>query len=236
MLQIFIKNIYRTFIFPFKKVWLYFNKKVVFDIRAYADRKTTFEGYNSLGMESFVSDTCVGYGSYIADFSKIFNTKIGKYVSIGQGVYTAIGSHPTAENVSTSPTFFSQEPRNRLRCVDKQCFDEYKYVTDKNKYCIKIGNDVWIGNNVTILQGITIGDGAVIGAGAVVTRNVEPYAVYVGNPARKIRSRFSDEEISCLLEFKWWNKDIDWIKRNGYRFANVNDTIAMMNSGEDYNE
>lgn len=67
-----------------------------------------------------------------------------------------------------------------------------------------IGNDVWIGSNVVILGGLNIGDGAVIGAGAVVTKDVQPYSIVVGNPAREIKKRFSEQIISDLMEIKWW--------------------------------
>lgn len=69
---------------------------------------------------------------------------------------------------------------------------------------VEIGNDVWIGDNVVILKG-KIGDGAVIGAGAVVTRDVPPYAIVAGNPARVIKYRFDDETIRKLLKEKWWD-------------------------------
>lgn len=211
--------IYRTFLFPLKKLYITFTKHVIFDIKAYADRKTVFEGYNSLGMEVFLSESSLGHGSYIADYSKIYRTFIGRYTSIGQCVNTAIGNHPISDNISTSPSFFSTDPRNDLHLVKEQLFGEYVQEKDE-EYSIYIGNDVWIGNNVTILQGVRIGDGAVIGAGSVVTKDVEAYAVYVGNPARKIRYRFEPEEIQKLLALKWWEKDRVWIVANAQVFAN----------------
>jgi acetyltransferase-like isoleucine patch superfamily enzyme len=69
---------------------------------------------------------------------------------------------------------------------------------------ITVGNDVWIGWGATILPGVTIGDGAVVGARSVVTRDVRPYAVVAGNPARELRRRFSDEQVEQLLEIAWW--------------------------------
>ena len=69
-----------------------------------------------------------------------------------------------------------------------------------------IGNDVWIGYEASILAGVTIGDGAIIGTRAVVTKDVPPYTIVGGVPARQIRKRFSDEVISTLLTLKWW----DW--------------------------
>jgi len=74
-----------------------------------------------------------------------------------------------------------------------------------------IGNDVWIGQNAVILPGVHIGDGAIIGANSVVGRNVEPYTIVAGNPAKLLRKRFDDELTELLLRFKWWDKSIDEI-------------------------
>ncbi|HHT7856266.1 Vat family streptogramin A O-acetyltransferase [Pasteurella multocida] len=77
-----------------------------------------------------------------------------------------------------------------------------------------IGNDVWIGYNATIMPGVQIGDGAIIGTSAVVTKNVPPYTIVAGNPARVIRKRFSPEKIEQLLALKWWDWEIEKITRN----------------------
>ena len=74
-----------------------------------------------------------------------------------------------------------------------------------------IGNDVWIGQNAVILPGVHIGDGAIIGANSVVGRDVDPYTIVVGNPARVLRKRFDDELIDLMLRFKWWDKGIEEI-------------------------
>ena len=74
-----------------------------------------------------------------------------------------------------------------------------------------IGNDVWIGQNAVILPGVHIGDGAIIGANSIVGKNVEPYTIVVGNPAKVLRKRFDDELIGLLQSFKWWKKSIDEI-------------------------
>lgn len=79
---------------------------------------------------------------------------------------------------------------------------------------IIVGNDVWIGYDVTIMPGVKIGDGAIIGAKSVLTKDIPPYAVAAGNPARIIKQRFSDTEVAQLLEIKWWDWEIEKITRN----------------------
>ncbi len=86
---------------------------------------------------------------------------------------------------------------------------------------LKIGNDVWIGANVLILDGVTIGNGAIIAAGAVVTKDVPPYAVVGGVPAKIIKYRFNKEEIDFLEQLKWWEKDEKWLTEYGKYFNNV---------------
>ena len=86
---------------------------------------------------------------------------------------------------------------------------------------ITIGNDVWIGYNATIMAGVTIGDGAIIATNATVIKDVEPYSIVGGNPAIKIKKRFSEAVISKLLELKWWNWDIEKTTKN---IQNLTDT------------
>jgi virginiamycin A acetyltransferase len=77
-----------------------------------------------------------------------------------------------------------------------------------------IGSDVWIGNSATIMQGVKIGHGAIIGTNSLVTKDIAPYTIVGGNPAREIRKRFDDETISLLLEMSWWDWDISKITSN----------------------
>lgn len=83
-----------------------------------------------------------------------------------------------------------------------------------NKGNIVVGNDVWIGYNATIMAGVTIGDGAIIAANATVVKNVEPYTIVGGNPAKIIRKRFPETHIKLLLEIQWWNWSIEKITEN----------------------
>ena len=83
-----------------------------------------------------------------------------------------------------------------------------------NKGDINIGNDVWIGYNATIMAGVTIGDGAIIATNSTVTKDVEPYTIVGGNPAKEIKKRFSEDVVLKLLELKWWNWSIEKITKN----------------------
>lgn len=103
----------------------------------------------------------------------------------------------------------------------KNYFGEYPYTIKNRKN--SIGSDVWIGDNVVILPEVNIGNGAIIGAGAIVTKDVPPYAIVGGNPAKIIKYRFSESVIQELLDSKWWEWDDSKIKENkDFFFRNLN--------------
>lgn len=141
-----------------------------------------------------VYDSQVGKYTYVGRKSTLCSVKIGNFCSVSGGVIIGGGSHPL-EWVGTSSAF--HQGKNILR----KNFSEHPYAVYKST---TIGNDVWIGNNVRIKAGVTIGDGAVIGMGAILTKNVGPYEIWAGNPAKFIRKRFDDEIIEKLLQTKWW--------------------------------
>ncbi|MFE3890705.1 CatB-related O-acetyltransferase [Priestia sp. YIM B13446] len=181
-----------------------------------------FAGNNIVYKGCKLNNVYLGRYSYIGGKSKLFNTSIGAYTSIGSDVRVVIGQHPTKRFVSTHPIFYSEKNDFGTDFVKQQSFEEYKYADEKHKFSVVIGNDVWIGENVTILEGVTIGDGAVIATGAVITKDVSPYAVVGGVPAKLIRYRFSDSEIEYLLNLKWWDKDFKWIKQHTPEFLDIN--------------
>lgn len=119
---------------------------------------------------------------------------IGSYTSIARGVTIVLGGYHPMDRVTTFPL------RIRLGMADAGT-DGYPWSPGD----VSIGSDVWIGTNATILSGVNIGHGAVVGAGAVVNRDVPPYAVVAGNPARVVRSRLPEELIQPMLEIAWWN-------------------------------
>jgi acetyltransferase-like isoleucine patch superfamily enzyme len=155
----------------------------------------------------------MGDFSYIGDSSKIANTKIGKFACISQEVIVGLGKHPSRDFVSVHPIFYSPQCQAQITFASPPFWEEFAQ--------IKIGNDVWIGARALILDGVTIGDGAIIGAGAVVTKNVPPYAIVGGVPAIILRYRFEPTEIDFLTRFKWWDRDIDWLREHVTDFHNI---------------
>lgn len=140
---------------------------------------------------------------------------LGKFCSIACGAkFIFTSANHTLSSLSTYPfpLFFEEWD------LDK------KNVTDSwdNKGDIVIGNDVWIGYEAIVMQGVTIGDGAIIGARAIVTKDVPPYTIVGGVPAKPIRKRFSDEVISQLLSIKWWEWPDEKIKKNISAIQNGN--------------
>lgn len=200
---------------------------VKFGKKAGADLSTFFEGKNFVNNNSSVSHSHIGLGTYIAGNTSLSRIKIGRFCSIGQNVKNRFALHPT-NFVSTHPAFFSINKQAGFTFVNENHFEEHKYIDKDKELSLIIGNDVWIGNNVVLMDGITIGDGAIIGTGAVVTKDVEPYCIVGGIPAKKIRKRFDENTIKLFLEQKWWNRDFDWIKRNSDSFRNTNEFIDCL--------
>jgi acetyltransferase-like isoleucine patch superfamily enzyme len=191
---------------------------------ATAGNNTVFEGKNVLNTNAKVYSSYVGLGTYIAGNTTLNKAKIGRFCSIGQNVKNHIGRHPSSNFVSTHPSFYSKKNQAGFSfCVNEGEFDEHKFIDDKRKYSIIIGNDVWIGNYVSIMDGVTIGNGAIIGYGALVTKDVEPFTIVGGIPAKKIRKRFTDEQINYLQRYKWWNKSFNWILNNSIYFSSISD-------------
>lgn len=180
---------------------------------------TKFEGCGKIGRNSIIKHSEIGYGTYIGENCNLNSVKLCRFCSLGNNIRVVAGDHPTEKYVSIHPAFYS----NELKKEGLEYIGYKKRNTGKNidGYEAIIGNDVWIGDNVLILGGLKIGDGAVIGAGAVVTKNIPDYTVVAGVPAREIKKRFTEKERIFLQEFKWWNKDIEWIKKNVRDFSDI---------------
>lgn len=199
------------------------------ELRIFSKVKESYlEGANIIDENTKIYKTYIGYGSVIGPNANIDNTVVGKYCSIGPNVKIIRGMHPTSVFVSTSNLFYSKKKPRGFTYVNRDKFEEYKYADEVNKKSVIIGNDVWIGNNAMIMEGVTIGDGAIVAAGAIVTKNVEPYSIVAGVPAKVIRYRFDKEEISFLLNLKWWDKGEEWIKQYANEFDSIDRFIKKL--------
>ena len=171
--------------------------------------KVLFDGNVTIGSNTTVN------GPNTEFYSLEFPIKIGNFCSIARGT-----------NI--------QEHNHDSKCVTTY-FIKYRIFNDKygsdavSKGAIEIGNDVWIGTGSTILTGVKIGDGAVIAANAVVVNDVPPYAIVGGTPAKVLKYRFSNEIIKNLLEIKWWDWEIEKIKKNKDLFYGDLTMIKLQN-------
>lgn len=150
------------------------------------------EFYNSsLGRHSYVGYDCV-----------VHSCDIGSFCSIANGFIIGGAKHPL-NWVSTSPVFYNVKGGTGFHLGNLE-IEPFKRSS--------IGHDVWIGNRVIIMQGINVGIGAVVGAGSVVTKDVPPYAVVAGCPAKVIKYRFDEQTIKSLLKSEWWKLNDDELK------------------------
>lgn len=193
-------NLLKT-IFSFRKKLL--NQSLT-DIKR--QKITTKESFSNTANSIFTKDHfktepyTIGDYTYgtpeIIDFDGSTKLSIGKFCSIGDNVKILLGGNHRIDWITTYPF-------NALSFIFPNGSGIKGHPATKGD--VNIGNDVWIGHSSIILSGLTIGDGAVIGAGSVVTKEIGPYQIWAGNPAKFIRLRFDEATIKELLNIRWWN-------------------------------
>ncbi len=174
-----------------KLLWNKFLKKS----RGVAIQNSTVDRNAAIGSGSQVLNSSVDRFSYCGYDCKLINCKVGAFCSMADEVVIGGANHPI-DWVSTSPVFY------RDKSIVHKKYATFERPEDPE---IEIGNDVWIGYRAMIVPGVKVGDGAVIGMGSVVTKDVGPYEIWAGNPAKLIRKRFPDEIIDQLVLSKWWS-------------------------------
>lgn len=197
---------------PFFKTWVNYLSAIQYQLKSKKlkighsneIRNCQFGQYNALGDRVVIHNVLLGDCTYISAETNIRNTDVGKFVSIGPRCQIGLGKHPTSGYLSTHPLFFSNNTPLGFSFIKESTYSEFEQIT--------IGNDVWIGANVIILDGITIGDGAIIGAGAIVTKNVDPFSIVKGIPAKHSKYRFSEEKIKEIQANPWWEKDLKTVE------------------------
>jgi acetyltransferase-like isoleucine patch superfamily enzyme len=192
--------------------------RIGYKSRVYNSR---FGKYNWLVNNVVIENSILGDFTYVSSGSVILESEIGRFCSIGPNVRIAPGKHPIGIIVSTHPAVYSNPP---------YCLKNFSKIDRHSPYRkVLIGNDVWICANVVISEGVVIGDGAVIAANSVVTKNVQPYSIVGGVPAKHIKYRFLSNEIDFLLTNKWWEKDLNWLEKHAFTLWNINDYIKLKN-------
>lgn len=187
-------------------------------------RRASVDGCVKLGRHVLVDadvwiyESQIGNYSYIADGARVTQAAMGRFCSIGPRAYVGLPQHPSDGFISSHPVFYQHIPWRGFDYADRDYFEGF--------ISTQIGNDVWIGANAMIKGGVKIGDGAIIGAGSVVTKDVPPYAIWVGVPAKLLRYRFDSETIEFLLDLQWWDKEEEWLRENWRSFHNSDEFVS----------
>ncbi|MFZ4813252.1 MAG: DapH/DapD/GlmU-related protein [Phototrophicaceae bacterium] len=173
--------------------------------------------YTELYGGVMLMESTFGDYSYAAGDNDIIYTDIGKFCSIASHVRINPGNHPMWRVTQHHMTYRRQ--RFGFGQDDDSIFEW------RRSQRVTVGHDVWLGHNVTVMPGVKIGNGAVVGSGAVVTKDIAPYEIAVGVPAKPIRKRFADAQIEALQRIAWWDWDHATLKA---RFDDLLDTDGFI--------
>lgn len=162
--------------------------------------------YTEIGARTRLTETDLGDYSYIVEDGQVIYTRIGKFCSIASQVRINPGNHPMERASQAHFTY-------RARSYWPEESNEAAFFDRRRSLPVVIGHDVWIGHAAIVLAGRTVGTGAVIGSGAIVTRDVAPYTIVVGNPARVVKRRFPEAVADRLQALSWWDWDHETLRR-----------------------
>lgn len=165
------------------------------------------------------------------------NTKVGRYCSIGARVSILGVNHPISRFTTSNITYDRHTFSVAQYFKDNSDIDNFQVNNNEpaNSLSVTIGHDVWIGEDVSISRGVTVGNGAILAAKAMVTKDVPPYAIVGGNPARVIRYRFSETQIEELNNLQWWNYNLKEVI-DDKADIDIEDFIKFVKSKRDKNE
>jgi len=169
-------------------------------------QQATLGAYCEVGARTRLLDVAMGDYSYVVNDSEITYTTIGKFCSIAAMTRINPGNHPMHRATQAHFTY-------RASAYFPGEADDAKFFEWRKSFRIHIGHDVWIGHGAIVLPGRNIGTGAVIAAGAIVTKEVAPYTIVGGNPARVIKRRFPEAVADRLMQLQWWDWDHETLRR-----------------------
>jgi phosphonate metabolism protein (transferase hexapeptide repeat family) len=161
--------------------------------------------YTEIGERCQVLETIVGDYSYLIRDCEVWATRIGKFANIASHVRINATNHPTWR--ATQHHFTYRAADYFPDAENEQAFFDWR-----REHACSVGHDTWIGHGATILPGVKVGDGAVVGSGAVVTRDVAPYLIVAGVPAKPIRERFPEDIASRMQKLAWWDWSHDQLR------------------------
>lgn len=196
-------------------------KKVIYkNISVFAiwDGKSSFDKTSEIRRFAKLKNSKIGKFSRVNPSCQLANTTVGNFTAIGRNTTIGLGQHPL-NYISTQNIFYKKNNMTN------------RWVKSINlpAKSIEIGNDVWIGVEALIMDGVNIGDGAVVGARSVVTKDIPPYSIVVGCPAKVIKYRFDEPIIQRLLEIKWWNLNNAEIDQKIGFFRETEITMDILN-------
>lgn len=161
--------------------------------------------YTEIGIYNVLENIKLDDFSYTGRFCTLQNTDVGKFSNIADMVRIGPVNHPIER--PSLHHFTYRRAKYGFAESDDELFFQWRM-----EQKVKIGHDTWIGHGAIIMPGVTIGNGAVVGSGAVVTKDVAPYTIVVGVPAKPIKQRFTDDTVRKLEEIKWWDWSYETIK------------------------